>query len=143
VALPTVPVKATVTPVTGDAGSTIQAAIDQVSGMTPDPTTGFRGAVLLKAGTYHVAGSLTIKTSGVVLRGEGDGPTGTTLHATGTTQHAVIAVRGSGSPTAVSGTRRAITSTYVPVGARTVTVADGSGFHVGDDVVVQRTPNQN
>jgi Cellulose binding domain/F5/8 type C domain len=142
VALPTVPVKATVTPVTGDAGATIQAAIDTVSGMTPDPTTGFRGTVVLKAGTYDVAGSVTISTSGVVLRGEGDGPTGTIIHATGTSTRTVIRVQGSGSRSEVSGTRQAITSAYIPVGARTLTVANGAGFHVGDEVVVERTPNQ-
>jgi Cellulose binding domain/F5/8 type C domain len=142
VALPSVPVKATVTPVSGDAGATIQAAIDSVSALTPDPTTGFRGAVLLKAGTYNVAGSVTISTSGVVLRGEGDGPTGSIIHATGTSTRTVIQVKGSGSRTEVSGSRQAITSSYVPVGTRTLTVANGSGFHVGDDVVVERTPNQ-
>ena len=33
--------------------------------------TGFRGAVLLRAGYYRVAGPLRIQAGGVVLRGEG------------------------------------------------------------------------
>jgi hypothetical protein len=51
-------------------------------------------------------------------------------------------VSGSGSPTSVAGTRQGITDTYVPVGARTLTIADASGLHAGDDVIVERTPNQ-
>ncbi|HXV17467.1 MAG TPA: hypothetical protein VD758_11850, partial [Gemmatimonadaceae bacterium] len=39
------------------------------SGNTP---RGFRGAVLLTAGTYEVAGRLRIGARGVVLRGQGD-----------------------------------------------------------------------
>jgi hypothetical protein len=58
-----------VAPVEGDDGASIQAAIDEVSALEPD-ADGFRGAVLLRAGTYEVAGSLSIRTSGVVLRGE-------------------------------------------------------------------------
>ena len=141
VALPTVPVKRTVSPVTGDDGATVQAAIDAVSGLAPD-ASGFRGAVLLTSGTYEVAGSVTIRASGVVLRGEGDGPTGTVIRATGTSTRTVINVTGVADRAEVSGTRQAITDTYVPVGAHTLTVANASGFAVGDDVVVARTPNQ-
>ena len=48
----------------------IQAAIDRVSNL-PLGDDGFRGAVLLKRGDYHVSKTLTIETSGVVIRGEG------------------------------------------------------------------------
>ncbi|MGH3734962.1 MAG: discoidin domain-containing protein [Micromonosporaceae bacterium] len=138
VALPAVPVKRTVSPVSGDDGASIQSAIDAVSALAPD-ASGFRGAVLLRAGTYEVGGSLTIRTGGVVLRGEG---AGTLLRATGTAVRTLINVTGSGSRSEVSGSRRPITASYTPVGARTVTVSDGSGFRVGDAVVVVRTPNQ-
>ncbi|MGH3648312.1 MAG: discoidin domain-containing protein [Micromonosporaceae bacterium] len=141
VALPAVPVRRTVSPVSGDDRASIQSAIDAVSGLTPD-ASGFRGAVLLRAGTYEVSSSLTIRTSGVVLRGEGDGAGGTVLRATGTSVRTLINVTGSGSRSEVSGSRKAVTSSYVPVGARTLTVSDGSGFRVGDSVVVVRTPNQ-
>src|SRR6266545_2625905 len=70
VALPVVPARKTVSPVTGDAGAVIQSAIDEVSALPLD-ANGFRGAVLLTAGTYEIAGSVTIRASGVVLRGEG------------------------------------------------------------------------
>src|SRR6516225_7074517 len=66
VALPTVPVAQTIGPVSGDNTAHIQAAIDAVSAGTPD-ANGFRGAVLLQAGTYAVSGTLHITTGGVVL----------------------------------------------------------------------------
>jgi hypothetical protein len=141
VALPTVPVRKTISPVDGDDGASIQAAIDEVSLLTPDGNQ-IRGAVLLTKGTYDVVGSITIKATGVVLRGEGDGPTGTVIRATGTSARVLINVAGVSNRSEVAGSRQTITSSYVPVGARTFTVADGSGFHVGDDVVVVRTPNQ-
>jgi hypothetical protein len=55
VVLPTLPVVETVLPVTGDARSVIQAAIDRVSARSPD-VNGFRGAILLKSGCYDVNG---------------------------------------------------------------------------------------
>src|SRR5687768_8360574 len=69
VAIPYVPVKATVWPVAGDNSDNIQAAIDKVSAMPPD-VSGFRGAVLLKMGVYTLEKPVAIKASGVVLRGE-------------------------------------------------------------------------
>ena len=141
VALPTVPARRTVSPVSGDDGANIQSAIDAVSSLAPD-ADGFRGAVQLNPGTYEVSGSLRIGASGVVLRGAGDEAGGTLIRATGTSVRTVINVGGSGDRVEVSGTRRSISSSYVPVGARSFSVTDASGFRVGDDVVVVRTPNQ-
>lgn len=137
VALPNLPVRQTVSPGSGDDGSRIQSAIDAVGGLTPD-SNGMRGAVLLNPGTYEVSGSLTLNRSGVVLRGS----QGTVLRATGTGTRNLINVTGSGSRSEVSGSRQRITDSYVAVGARVMTVASASGFRVGDDVVVVRTPNQ-
>ena len=82
VAIPTLPVRETVWPVAGDNTAHVQAAIDRVSSRTPD-AGGFRGAVLLRAGYYRMATPLRIQASGVVLRGEGMGDTGTILIGTG------------------------------------------------------------
>jgi hypothetical protein len=74
----------------------IQNAINQVSGMPMDEN-GIRGAVLLKAGLYHVEGPLTISASGVVLRGEDQLPAshgGTELVATAKYTHSFINIRG-------------------------------------------------
>jgi hypothetical protein len=78
VSIPYVAVKETVWPVRGDNSVNIQAAIDRVSVMPPDPS-GFRGAVLLKMGIYDLEKPIYIKTSGVVLRGEGMSDIGTIL----------------------------------------------------------------
>src|SRR3954471_14441232 len=78
VAIPTVPVKETIWPVLGDNTANIQAAVDKVSAL-PVNKNGFRGTVLLRAGYYKMAAGVTIKASGVVLRGEGMGDTGTVL----------------------------------------------------------------
>src|SRR3954465_12082716 len=58
VTIPYVPVKAIVWPVAGDNSGNIQAALDKVSAMPLD-AWGFRGAVLLKMGTYPLEKSIT------------------------------------------------------------------------------------
>lgn len=82
VPVPTVPVRETTWPVAGDNTANIQGAIDKVSALTPDKN-GFRGAVFLRAGYYKMATPVTIQASGVVLRGESMGDTGTVLIGTG------------------------------------------------------------
>ena len=54
VPIPTVPVKLTIWPVAGDNTEHVQAAIDKVSAL-PQDKSGFRGAVLLRAGYYKMA----------------------------------------------------------------------------------------
>jgi len=78
VAIPYIPVKATVWPVRGDNSANIQKAIDSVSALPMD-SYGFRGAVLLKMGYYELGSPLYIKASGVILRGEGMSDIGTIL----------------------------------------------------------------
>src|SRR3954465_3186166 len=80
--IPSVPVKETVWPVAGDNTANLQAAIDRVSALPLDKS-GFRGAVLTKMGYYKMATPLKIEASGVVLRGDGMGDTGTVLIGTG------------------------------------------------------------
>ncbi|MEM0962158.1 MAG: T9SS type A sorting domain-containing protein [Bacteroidota bacterium] len=70
--LPELPVVRTVTPVDGDDTASIQAAIDEVAALAAD-ADGYRGAVLLEAGTYQVNGTLRVEADGIVIRGVGDG----------------------------------------------------------------------
>ena len=143
VAIPNVAVQETLSPITGDNLAQIQAAIDRVSQRTPD-SDGFRGAVLLTRGQYDLSDTLTISTSGVVLRGEGQDTNGTILVATRRAQHNLIELRGSGNGfNEVSGTRVRITTATVAVGSTNFEIESNHQFSEGDTVVVLRTPNQN
>ena len=88
VALPEVPVKITVKPVEGDNTAAIQEAIDKVSAMSPEK--GFRGAVLLAPGDYTCSATISIRTSGVVLRGSGSGASGSTIKMVGGRHVAIV-----------------------------------------------------
>ena len=57
VEIPDVPTVVEVSPVDGDDGASIQAAINQVAAMSPD-ANGFRGALFLEAGIYQISGTL-------------------------------------------------------------------------------------
>lgn len=151
VPLPEVPVQATVEPGTGDDALRIQAAIDRVSALPPDGN-GFRGAVLLREGVYHLNSPLWIVAGGVVLRGEGNGPEGTVL--TGYGKHdmtnasflhqnsKMICIRGIGGAIDIPGTARPVTDEYVPVGTRTFHVEHTRGLSVGDRIIVRRFGNE-
>ncbi|HEY2511103.1 MAG TPA: hypothetical protein VGI39_09615 [Polyangiaceae bacterium] len=136
VALPTVPAGATVSPAGGTADDTaaIQAAIQTVSALPL--TGGFRGAVVLAAGTFHVSAALSIKASGVVLRGSGSDANGTSLVMSGS-PYTALTIAGSGSY-ATKGPAIAITDAYVPSGATSFAVSDASGFTAGDTVLIHR-----
>lgn len=152
VPIPSVAVKETVWPVAGDNTANVQAAIDKVSALAPDHT-GFSGAVLLKMGYYKMATPVTIQASGVVLRGEGEGDTGTILIGTGNPRANAPAGPGRGQPTLIriagsagwvtaDETKQAVTDDYVPVGSRVIRVASARAFRPGDTVIVRRIGNQ-
>ena len=148
VALPdhgSIPVRETLSPSGGDDAAQIQAAIDRVAVLAAD-NRGIKGAVLLSAGAYSVGSTLNILDSGVVLRGEGQGESGTVVRATMTTFRAtVIDARGSGSglnPRVASNeSRTRIADPYLPVGSTTITLASATGYSVGDRVAILRTPS--
>lgn len=137
VPIPDVPVRVTISPVAGDNTANIQGAINAVK-VLPLDTNGFRGAVMLAAGEYPCAGTITINASGIVLRGAGSGTNGTVLRATATNQYSLIRVTGSGSASTVSGTTHNVTNAYVPVGASSFLVDSTAGLAAGDRVFVQR-----
>src|SRR5262249_32904537 len=135
----------------------IQDAIDYVSSL-PLGNDGFRGAVMLKAGEYRINDHIEIRTSGVVLRGEGASTAGTILRATGTARRydqndprqdglvrligdipSSIHLNGSAAPPKdPTSPVPAITDDYVPVGARSFHVTSTDGLNVGDPIVVHR-----
>ncbi|MEO8315098.1 MAG: hypothetical protein ABI645_09910 [Pseudomonadota bacterium] len=153
VAIPTVQVRETLWPVVGDNAAHLQAAIDRMSALPLD-ASGFRGALLLRAGNYRLASSLRIRASGIVLRGESMGDTGTILVGTGNGRaaagaggpgrgsSALVAIAGDTGVVADEATKRDIADEYVPVGARTIRLASTRGLKPGDTVVVRRIGNQ-
>jgi len=141
VKFPDVPVQKIVEPAAGDDQALIQAAIDYVSRLPAD-SNGFRGAVLLKKGTYEVEGAILIRAGGIVLRGEGQDPNdGTRIIDTGQQQDTLISVQGGGR-TDLTYTRTRITDAFVPSGARTFSVVSTGQFAVGDRIIVHRQTNQ-
>jgi hypothetical protein len=154
VAIPTIPVRETIWPVAGDNAASIQAAIDRVSALPLD-SSGFRGALLLRAGNYRLASSVRIRASGVVLRGESMGDTGTILTGTGNGRaaagagggpgrggSALVTVAGEAGVVADEATKREVADEYVPVGARSMRLASTRGLKAGDSVVIRRIGNQ-
>jgi|GEM_PF-52913 len=136
--IPTVPVKVTVSPSRdGNDEQHIQEAIDQVSALHPDKN-GFRGTVFLKKGTYQISGSIKIRTSGVVLRGEGDGDKQTKLLAIGKGQRSLLIISGQGDRQEFLSNKQDIITDYVPVGTSSIEVTSVENFKVGDQVILFR-----
>ncbi len=80
---------------------------------------GIRGAVPAPGkGRFSIGSALKIRTSGVVLRGQGEGTDGTVLVATGIDRRTLIQV--SGNDDRVLAAETPITDTYVPVNAMTL-----------------------
>lgn len=134
VAIPGAPAQKTLKPSGGDDTAAIQGAIDAVSKLSP--VNGLRGAVVLGPGTFTVQGSLSIATSGVVLRGSGSGAGGTALKVTGSPR-TVVNIGGTGT-WKTGGTTAKITDAYVPSGAASFHVDSAAGLNVGDTVLVDR-----
>ena len=159
--IPDVPVRVELEPMDGDATGRIQAAIDMVSALAPDEK-GFRGTVLLKKGIYEIGGTLHIRASGVVLRGEGQGDfkdlwldpepgitleelkaslagkQATVLIATGSQRRWLIRVAGASGIVADTSAAAEISDNYVPVGASSFSVTSAENFEVGDKIIVER-----
>ncbi|HTN19147.1 MAG TPA: hypothetical protein VL125_01685 [Pelobium sp.] len=135
--IPDVAIVKTLTAPDGDATQLIQQTIDEVSAY-PMQKNGFRGAILLKKGTYKISGTINVNANGIVLRGEGDDEKGTKLIATGNKQRSLILVSGKAAPTEIKGSRTAITDKYVPTGAFSFRVKNADNLKVGDKVILYR-----
>ncbi|MGL4943874.1 MAG: hypothetical protein ACRC46_11875 [Thermoguttaceae bacterium] len=156
VAIPVVAVKETVSHpgnLDEDCTALIQSAIDRVARLPLD-SDGFRGAVLLGPGEYLCGKSISVHASGIVLRGSGReaGETGTTIRMAGNKKYAAITAsvpRNTASGEAASRGIRGVadrqeafstmvTDSYVPAGTYSFSIADVSGFNVGDWVEIQK-----
>ena len=144
VPIPYAATKEIVWPVRGDNSASIQAAIDKVSSLPAD-ISGFRGAVLLKMGTYELENPIYIRTSGVVLRGEGMGEIGTILIGKIPKERArggLVNISGASGIILQENTKQLITDSYVPVGAFSFNVASANGFKAGDKILIRRIGNE-
>jgi hypothetical protein len=139
VRLPDVQARVSVEAGEGDDTARVQAALDEVARM-PQDAEGIRGAVLLKRGRFEIGGTLFIRASGVVLRGEGSGEDGTILYAAGTARREILKVAGAAGRQVLEA-RTGIADLYVPSGTRSFHVEDPRAFAVGDSVIVRRTGN--
>jgi hypothetical protein len=140
VPLPSVPTEATLAHADGDQTNRIQRALDEVAARSPS-AAGHRGALLLGPGRWQVDGTIRLTTSGVVLRGSGDGedPRRDTL---------LVRQRRVPEPLVQAGQRNdsfrsekprsptAITTPRVALGERAFDVAEPGLFQVGQAVVV-------
>jgi hypothetical protein len=143
VAIPNVGVVKTISAASsGSSERIIQDAINEVAKRTPD-ANGFRGAILLKKGTYSVSGILKINTSGIVLRGEGSEKSATKIVAAGNVKRSLIEVSGTGNLKEDKASRVKIKDDYLPVGAKSFTVETAKNFKVGDPIIVYRPGTEN
>ena len=114
--------------------------------MSMDPTTGFRGAVLITAGYYEVSSPIFIGTSGVVIRGQGSSSLdGTIIKYTSTNNKTNLFTFGSRSGSIAkdsSSVVDVVADPIVPVGTRVLNVTDASAFTVGDRIIIELQPNQ-
>lgn len=146
--IPNVPVVKEISPINGDNTQFIQKAIDEVGNLPL--VNGIRGALLLKKGKYNVSGTIYLKHSGVVLRGEGDGEdpnSNTIIFGTGNTpdQRTIIIAGGVNNNlwnTQVSGTKTNIISDVIFVGEKSFRVENVSKFKEGDNIIIVH-PNTN
>jgi hypothetical protein len=149
VPIPTVAIKETVWPLPKNNADNVQAAIDRVSALPLD-ATGFRGAVLLKMGIYKLEKPITIKASGIVIRGEGMSDIGTILigelqketQGPPFRRPALININGPSGTTPLEETKQTISDKYVPVGSKTFSIASAKAFKVGDKILVRRAGNE-
>ena len=113
-----------------DATKMIQDALDAVRG---------KGTVLLKAGTYNVAGKIKITRSGVVLKGEGNA---TIIRATGVREpetDALITIGHTGTVhQQLTVTASEIMTKRLAVGQMRVPVREAWRFAPGDRVIIWR-----
>lgn len=148
-AIPKVQTEITIHPTPGESDDTqrIQESLDELANRRPNEE-GFRGALLLKSGSYHVNGMLRISESGIILRGDGQFDAGTILHATGDQRRSLITLSAIGTE---KGTLRyeptsdsfwEIVDDYIPSGHSVVQVAPVRGLKEGDIVILEQRMNQ-
>jgi hypothetical protein len=128
-----VPAVLLVHPSGGDDTAVLQAALDRIATLPPQ-SDGFRGALLLSPGTFHVSGQLLMPESGVVLRGAPDHATA--ILATGHSRRTLIEIGLRDNPATQPSIP--VTGNFIPAGAITLTLENTADFHAGDPIAITR-----
>ncbi|MEL7117915.1 MAG: T9SS type A sorting domain-containing protein [Bacteroidota bacterium] len=144
VTIPEVDVVKTIGPIEGDNTAHIQAALDELA-LLPLNDEGIRGALLLEAGNYEIHGTVTIKESGIILRGSGDGSdpeNNTILLGIGNTptQRDILQmgnVAGVSWNKSVPGSNALVTNSFAPAGSRSLQVTAPELFSEGNNVIIR------
>lgn len=131
--IPTVKNVIQVSPINGDNSINIQRAIDYVSTLPMDKN-GFRGAILLRKGTYQLNNRLHIGTSGVVLRGEVKKQT--ILIKTGVDRTSMLRIEGKMNRVIID--TLPILNEYVPVNSISINSNTQLKLKKGDRVLIKR-----
>jgi Pectate lyase superfamily protein len=138
VPLPKAPVVSTLAPSGTDDSAAIQQAIDKVSAQTTKDRK--PRAIQLAPGIFLCSRTIHITASGVVLRGSGssanNASSGTTLKLSGD-PHVAIEIKGHLQIRPI-GRPAHIVQSYVPAGARTITLDSASSFAPGDSIRITR-----
>ncbi|MBN2698272.1 MAG: pectate lyase [Bacteroidales bacterium] len=135
VPIPDLPVTLVVPRPEEDATILLQSAIDHVASLIPGPN-GFRGVILLEPGIYRLKGRLTIRESGIIIRGSGMDEQGTTLLAEGVDRMTLIRI--SGKDDRRAGPEYDIKDSFVPVNAFQFRISDAHTLSSGERIMVQR-----
>lgn len=142
--IPSLAVVKTITSIEGDNTAHIQAALDELAAMPLDEN-GFRGALLLEAGSYEIHGTVIIRESGVVLRGVGQGSdplNNTLLIGVGNSPAERDIIQLGNAPGAswsqeLPGTRSTVTSDFVPAGSRSLKVTAPELYSAGNNIIIR------
>ncbi len=118
---------------TDDDTDLIQNAIDSVYSLYPDLKI---KVIKLKAGIYNINKNGINLKSGILLSGEGQGPTGTILYAKERVKHNVITVMGK-EPVKI-GSDSLILDKYIKSGSNIINVSieDAKQYKKGDRIVI-------
>ncbi len=132
--LPTIKAVLTVEPSGTDDTALLQGALDRLAEL-PAGQDGFRGALLLSPGQFHVKGQLHMYTSGVVLRGSGMGANETEIIAEGIDRRSLIIAGTEKNPLLDTAIRVTEDAT---AGSNELHLTSVAGLKEGDHVVVRR-----
>jgi len=135
--IPEIKVVESIEPIAGDNLENIQKAINKVCKKKLNKQ-GYRGALLLKKGIYHVNGTIVVPASGVVIKGEGNSLDKTVIIETATNKQDLVVYKGKGRLSVNHKNKQRIKDKLVPAGRKYVTLAHAEEYAVGEQIVIYR-----